>query len=166
MLHDFPKGDTYPLGKSPEYLNAPNVRIYLRSGNQSEYPKWYAPIFCRIWYRFFPVSTLPAEGWTRSRGSLHPRSPWPLEHWMNIVSTAQTRLQIDDIINMPKGEQPSPSTYHTQDYIDRHLDLFKNKVTKMQTSLPCCGCPAETNAVRINTGCLADIQRVAFRRLL
>lgn len=47
-----------------------------------------------------------------------------------------TQAQIDDIINIPKGNRPDPSTYLTQEYIDEHLAMFQNGVTKIYPSAP------------------------------
>ncbi|WP_312282046.1 hypothetical protein, partial [Oscillibacter sp.] len=46
-----------------------------------------------------------------------------------------TRAQIDDIIKMPRGQRPDPSTYLTKEYIDHHLSQFKDGVTKIQAAL-------------------------------
>ena len=46
-----------------------------------------------------------------------------------------TRTQIDDIIKMPNGQRPEPSSYLAKEYIDHHLSQFKTGVTKIQASL-------------------------------
>lgn len=41
-----------------------------------------------------------------------------------------------DIVAMPKGSRPDPSTYLTQTEIDAHLELFEGGVTKIKASAP------------------------------
>lgn len=51
-------------------------------------------------------------------------------------SAGLTRSQIDEIINTQQYQRPDPSTYLTQEYIDGHLDMFKNGVTKFYPDAP------------------------------
>ena len=52
------------------------------------------------------------------------------------ISAGLTKEQINAIINIPKGQRPDPSTYLTQEYINRHLDMFRNGVTKFYAKAP------------------------------
>ena len=51
-------------------------------------------------------------------------------------SAGLTQAQIDDIISIPKGARPDPSTYLSQEYIDEHLAMFQDGVTKIYPSAP------------------------------
>lgn len=53
-----------------------------------------------------------------------------------IRSAGLTQKQINDIINIPKGQRPDPSTYLSQEYIDQHLNMFRNGVTKFYAKSP------------------------------
>lgn len=61
-------------------------------------------------------------------------------------SAGLTQVQIDDIINIPKGARPDPSTYLPQEYVDEHLAMFQNGVTKivLETSGGTIGPPSGT----------------------
>ncbi|WP_051685505.1 pre-toxin TG domain-containing protein [Clostridium sp. KNHs205] len=49
------------------------------------------------------------------------------------LKSGLTQSQIDDIVNIPKGSRPEPSTYLNQDYIDTHLAQFDDGVSVIQT---------------------------------
>ena len=49
------------------------------------------------------------------------------------LKSGLTQSQIDDIVNIPKGSRPEPSTYLSQDYIDTHLAQFDDGVSVIQT---------------------------------
>lgn len=53
-----------------------------------------------------------------------------------IQNAGLTRSRIDDIIKTSKGRRPNPSTYLSQEYIDQHLDLFRDGVTKFYAQAP------------------------------
>ena len=53
-----------------------------------------------------------------------------------IHNAGLTQAQIDDIINIPRGQRPDPITYLTQEYIDQHLDMFRNGATKFYAKAP------------------------------
>lgn len=42
----------------------------------------------------------------------------------------------EKILNTPKGARPDPTTYLSQDYIDSHLSLFQDGVTKFSATTP------------------------------
>ena len=47
-----------------------------------------------------------------------------------------TQIKIDEILKMPKGKRPDPSTYLSKDYITNHLSYFQNGVTKIKSTAP------------------------------
>ncbi|WOO36598.1 hypothetical protein R2R35_22855 [Anaerocolumna sp. AGMB13020] len=49
------------------------------------------------------------------------------------LKSGLTQSQIDDIVNIPKGSRPEPSTYLSQNYIDTHLAQFYDGVSVIQT---------------------------------
>jgi len=53
-----------------------------------------------------------------------------------VRSAGLTQKQINDIINIPKGQRPNPSTYLSQEYIDQHLNMFRTGVTKFYAKTP------------------------------
>ena len=53
-----------------------------------------------------------------------------------IRNAGLTQAQIDDIIKTPQGQRPNPSTYLSQEYIDQHLDMFRNGVAKFYAKTP------------------------------
>ena len=44
-----------------------------------------------------------------------------------------TQSKIDEILNIPKGSRPDPSTYLSQEFIDAHLSQFDDGVSVIQT---------------------------------
>lgn len=46
------------------------------------------------------------------------------------------KLQVDEILETPKGSRPDPSTYLSKDYIASHLKEFENGATKIMTKAP------------------------------
>lgn len=53
-----------------------------------------------------------------------------------VRSAGLTQKQINDIINIPKGQRPDPSTYLSQEYIAQHLNMFRTGVTKFYAKTP------------------------------
>ena len=44
--------------------------------------------------------------------------------------------KLDEILSAPKGTRPDPSTYLSKDYINQHLSMFDDGVTRIQWSAP------------------------------
>ncbi len=49
------------------------------------------------------------------------------------LDSGLTQSQIDDIVSIPKGSRPDPSTYLSQDYIDAHLAQFDDGASIVMT---------------------------------
>ncbi len=49
------------------------------------------------------------------------------------LNSGLTQSQIDDIVNIPKGSRPEPSTYLSQEYIDAHLAQFDDGASIIMT---------------------------------
>ena len=50
-----------------------------------------------------------------------------------IKKTGLTQEQISNIVNTPKGNRPNPSDYLSQEYINAHLDQFKDGISVVQS---------------------------------
>ena len=51
----------------------------------------------------------------------------------NNLNSGLTQSQIKEIVNMPKGSRPDPTTYLSQDYIDGHLAKFEKGASIIMT---------------------------------
>ena len=58
------------------------------------------------------------------------------DQWIKLREAGLDQAKINDIILTNKGFRPDPSTYLTQEYIDAHLDLFEDGVTKIVCQAP------------------------------
>ena len=58
------------------------------------------------------------------------------DQWIKLREAGLDQAKINDIILTNKGFRPDPSTYLTQEYIDAHLDLFEDGVTKIYATTP------------------------------
>ena len=53
-----------------------------------------------------------------------------------VRSGVLAQTQVDEILALPKGARPDPSTYLPDSYINSHLDEFEGGVTKIMSNAP------------------------------
>ena len=46
-----------------------------------------------------------------------------------------TQVKINEILAIPKGSRPDPSTYLSKEYIEKHLEMFDDGVSIIQTNV-------------------------------
>ncbi|WP_051869731.1 hypothetical protein [Kineothrix alysoides] len=67
---------------------------------------------------------------------MSPEDAAKYNKWINLREAGLDQSKINDIILTNKGYRPDPATYLSKEYIDAHLDLFSDGVTKISVSTP------------------------------
>ncbi|WP_415897774.1 RHS repeat-associated core domain-containing protein [Neptuniibacter sp. QD57_21] len=86
-------------------------------------------------YQYVPNPTgwVDPLGLASCKGNCPDRNNSPINY--NTIDNGT----VDEILSIPKGDRPAPSTYLTEDYMQAHEKMFQNGVARIQPEAPTAG---------------------------